>query len=53
MPYKFDANTSNLMLILKKTCGGGHYNFIFFLNHVLPKTRKMPGEPTGKISSIF
>jgi hypothetical protein len=26
---KFNANTSNLVLILKKTSGEGHYNFIF------------------------
>jgi hypothetical protein len=29
MPHKFDANASNLVLIPKKTSGGGHYNFIF------------------------
>jgi hypothetical protein len=32
----------------KKTGGGGHYNFIFFLNYVLRKTERMPGEPTGR-----
>jgi hypothetical protein len=26
---KFDANASNLVLMQKKTGGGGHYNFIF------------------------
>jgi hypothetical protein len=30
----------------KKIGGGSHYNFIFFLNHVLHKTRKISGEPT-------
>jgi hypothetical protein len=29
MTHKFGANASNLMLIPKKTGGGGHYNFIF------------------------
>jgi hypothetical protein len=26
---------------------------LFFLNHVLCKTGRTPGEPTGKTSSIF
>jgi hypothetical protein len=29
IPHKFDTNASNLMLMLKKTGGGGHSNFIF------------------------
>jgi hypothetical protein len=49
MPYKFGANVSNLMLMPKKTGGGDHYNFIFFLNHVLRKSGRTPenlrGEP--------
>jgi hypothetical protein len=40
---KFSANASNLVLMLKKTGGGDHYNF-FFLNHVLCKTGRTPGE---------
>jgi hypothetical protein len=44
MPYKFGANVSNLVLMPKKTGGGGHYNFIFFLNHVIPKTGRTSGE---------
>jgi hypothetical protein len=46
MSHKFDVNASNLVLMPKKTGGGGHYNFIFFLYHVLRKTGKTPGEPT-------
>jgi hypothetical protein len=53
MPLKFGANTSILVLMLKKTGGGGHYNFIFFLNHILCKTGRTPGEPTGRTPSIF
>jgi hypothetical protein len=53
MPHKFGANASNLVLIPNKTGGGGHYNFIFFLNHILPKTRRTPGEPTGRTPNIF
>jgi hypothetical protein len=37
----------------KKTGGGGHYNFIFFLNHVLRKTERTQGESTGRTPSIF
>jgi hypothetical protein len=29
MSHKFDANASNLVLMPKKTGGGGRYNFIF------------------------
>jgi hypothetical protein len=29
MPHKFSANASILVLMPKKTGGGGHYNFIF------------------------
>jgi hypothetical protein len=29
MPHKFVANASNLVLMPKKTDGGGKYNFIF------------------------
>jgi hypothetical protein len=29
MPYKFGVNTTNLVLMPKKTNGGSHYNFIF------------------------
>jgi hypothetical protein len=34
-------------LLNKKTSGEGHYNFIFFLNHVLSKTGRtlLRGEP--------
>jgi hypothetical protein len=53
MPHKFGANVSNLVLMPKKTGGRDHYNFIFFLNHVLTKTRRTPGEPTGRTPSIF
>jgi hypothetical protein len=53
MPHKFGVNASNLVLMSKKTGGGGHYNFIFFLNHVLPKTRRTPGKLTGRTPSIF
>jgi hypothetical protein len=53
MPHKFDANVSNLVLMPKKTGGGGHYNFIFFLNHVLHKTERMLGELTGRTLNIF
>jgi hypothetical protein len=52
MPHKFGANASNLVQMPKKS-GGGHYNFIFFLNHVLRKIRRTPGEPTGRTPSIF
>jgi hypothetical protein len=31
MPHKFGVNASNLVLMPKKTGGGGHYNFIFSL----------------------
>jgi hypothetical protein len=37
----------------KKTGGGGHYNFIFFLNHVLHKIRRMSREFTGRTPNIF
>jgi hypothetical protein len=37
----------------KKIGGGGHYNFILFLNHVLRKTGRTPGELTGRTLSIF
>jgi hypothetical protein len=30
MPHKFGVNVSNLVLMPKKTGGGGHYNFIFY-----------------------
>jgi hypothetical protein len=30
MPHKFGANASNLVLMPKKTGGGGHYNFFFY-----------------------
>jgi hypothetical protein len=53
IPHKFDANASNLVLMPKKISGGSHYNFIFFLNHVLRKTGRTPGEPTGRIPIIF
>jgi hypothetical protein len=39
MSHKFDANTSNLVLMPKKTGGSGHYNF-FFLNYILRKTER-------------
>jgi hypothetical protein len=52
MPHKFGANVSNLVLMPKKTGGKGHYNF-FFLNNVLYKTRRTPGEPTGRTPNIF
>jgi hypothetical protein len=48
MPHKFGANASNLVLMPKKTGGGGHYNFIFFLNYVLRKIGRTPGEPMEK-----
>jgi hypothetical protein len=53
MPHKFGVNTSNLVLIPKKTGGGGHYNFIFFLNNVLRNTRRTLREPTKRTPSIF
>jgi hypothetical protein len=53
MPHKFGANISNLVLMPKKMGGGGHYNFIFFFNHVLCKIEKTPGEPTERTPSIF
>jgi hypothetical protein len=53
MSHKFDANASNLVLMPKKTSGGGYYNFIFFLNHVLCKIGRTLGEPTGRTPSIF
>jgi hypothetical protein len=31
----------------KKTDGGGHYSFIFFLNYVLYKTGRTPEEHYG------
>ena len=52
MPHKFGANALNVMLMLKKTDGGGNYNF-FFLNHVLHKTERTSGESTGRTPSIF
>jgi hypothetical protein len=53
IPHKFGANASNLVLMPKKTGSGGHYNFIFFLNHVLHKTERTLGEPTRRTPSIF
>jgi hypothetical protein len=53
MPHKFGVNASNFVLMSKKTGGGGHYNFFFLLNHVLCKTGRTPGEPTGRTPSIF
>jgi hypothetical protein len=53
MPHKFDINASNLVLMPKKTDARGHYNFIFFLNHVLCKTERTPREPKGRTPSIF
>jgi hypothetical protein len=56
IPHKFGANASNLVLMHKKTDGGCHYNFFFFfffLNHVLHKTVRTPGKPTGRTPSIF
>jgi hypothetical protein len=37
----------------KKIGGGGHYNFIFFLNHILHKIERTPGEHTERTPSIF
>jgi hypothetical protein len=53
MPHKFSANASILMLMPKKTGGGGPLQFYFFSNHVLRKTGRTPGEPTGRTPSIF
>jgi hypothetical protein len=53
MPHKFGVNVSNLVLMPKKTGGGSHYNFFFFLNHVLCKTGRTSEEPMGKTLSIF
>jgi hypothetical protein len=36
------------MLMPQKTGGGGNYNFIFFLNHVLRKTKRTPGKHYGE-----
>jgi hypothetical protein len=30
MPHKFGISALNLVLMPKKTDGGGHYNFIFY-----------------------
>jgi hypothetical protein len=40
IPYKFGANASNLVLMLKKIGGKGHYNFIFFINYILRKIER-------------
>jgi hypothetical protein len=53
MPHKFDVNASNLVLMPKNIGGGDHYNFIFFLNHVLRKIERTPGEPTRRTPNIF
>jgi hypothetical protein len=53
MTHKFSANASNLILIHKKTGSRGHYNFIFFLNHVLRKTERTSEKPTKKTPNIF
>jgi hypothetical protein len=52
MPHKFSVNASNLVLMPKKT-SGKPLQFYFFLNHVLRKTGRTPGEPMKKTSSIF
>jgi hypothetical protein len=52
MPHKFGVNASNLVLMPKKIGGGGTTIF-FFLNHVLRKTGRMQGEPTGRTPNIF
>jgi hypothetical protein len=41
------------MLMPQKIGSGSHYNFIFFVNHVLHKTGRTPGEPMGRTPSIF
>jgi hypothetical protein len=45
---KFSANASNLVLMPKKTGGESHYNFIFFLNHVLRKFERTAEEHYGE-----
>jgi hypothetical protein len=53
MPHKFGANASNLMLMPKKTVWRPLQFFFFFFNHVLCKTGRTSGEPTGRTPSIF
>ena len=50
---KFSANASHLVLIPKKIGSGDHYNFIFFLNHVLSKIERTLGEPMRKPLAFF
>jgi hypothetical protein len=49
MSHKFDANVSILVLMPKKTGGGGHYNFIFsqimFYVRLKKRQENLRGEP--------
>jgi hypothetical protein len=49
MSHKFGTNALNLVLMPKKIVVEAY----FFLNHVLRKTRRTLGEPTGRTPSIF
>jgi hypothetical protein len=53
MPHKFDANTSNLVLMPKKSVVEATTILFFFLNHVLRKAGRTPGEPTGRSPLAF
>jgi hypothetical protein len=44
---KFGANVSNFVLMPKKTGDEGHYNFFFFLNHVLVRLEERQENTTG------
>jgi hypothetical protein len=52
MPHKFDANTSNLVLMPKKSVVETTKIF-FFLNHVLRKVGRTPEEPMERTHNIF
>jgi hypothetical protein len=49
MPYKFGVNASILVLMPKKTGGGGYYNFIFsqimFYLRLGERQENIRGEP--------
>jgi hypothetical protein len=53
MSHKFDANTSNLVLMPKKSVVEATTILFFSLNHVLRKAGRTPEEPTGRTPSIF
>jgi hypothetical protein len=53
IPHKFDVNVSNLVLMPKKSMVEVTTILFFFLNHVLRKTERTSGEPTGRTHNIF